>query len=583
MKQIIAAVGLILLFAISSALHTNTNAFSLQQAVAQDTASLKQSYRAELDKWMLEAYEGDRDAQFKVGVLFTNTESGLADQEQAVYWYKQAARQGHVLAQYNLGHQYISGLGVQKNESQAMKWWLEAAKRDHALAQFNVGRGYYLGIGLPKDAKTAVAWFQRAADNEEPKSIDILAKLRTSEPELFDGSNTSVAVIEPIIEPKPGKAQVASNDANSASGRDVQSSNLSAEQADRAGSTIAITNSLDQSGIKTQKDAKDNSQNNSAIQSNVVQRETLIEPTKAQEPSIAEPRHNKPIPVFTNPAIRPILITILDSSETIRAIEEQNEWIKIQSTDGLPAWIHQDFLKVRNGIGTVNGNNVNIRAVPLLTNGSKIGQLDSGEQVTVIRKKDNWYNIVSPNGLTAWVKSTAYNEAIELLASNTDNGKESNAENQAQVAERSEQSDSQPAEANTNSNYNEALPVEPGRQNQQLKDESNDDWLFAQNEDSYTLQLASFDDQLKVDEFLAKPELKGNPELRVFSSKSNGVKWVYFLYGSYSDATSAERAKAELGQKNAWIRSIGLLRQKRCVSWKRQLPTPRKLNKYCAE
>ena len=56
---------------------------------------------------MLAAYEGDRDAQFKVGVLFTNDQFSEPDYEQAVYWYKQAARQGHPLAQYNLGHQYL--------------------------------------------------------------------------------------------------------------------------------------------------------------------------------------------------------------------------------------------------------------------------------------------------------------------------------------------------------------------------------------------------------------------------------------------------------------------------------------------
>jgi len=94
-----------------------------------------------------------------------------------VYWYKQAARQGHALAQYNLGHQYLTGIGVKRSESDAMKWWLKAALQDHPLAQFNVGRGYYLGIGLSEDQSQSKYWFKRAAQNQEPKSIEILEQL----------------------------------------------------------------------------------------------------------------------------------------------------------------------------------------------------------------------------------------------------------------------------------------------------------------------------------------------------------------------------------------------------------------------
>lgn len=147
-----------------------------------DVAALQNKYQEELDKWMLQAYEGDRDAQFKVGVLFTNDQFSSADFEQAVYWYKQAARQGHSLAQYNLGHQYLTGVGVKRSEMEAMMWWLKAAQQDHPLAQFNVGRGYYLGIGLAEDHSQSQYWFKRAAQNQEPKSIEILEQLGWAKP-----------------------------------------------------------------------------------------------------------------------------------------------------------------------------------------------------------------------------------------------------------------------------------------------------------------------------------------------------------------------------------------------------------------
>jgi hypothetical protein len=138
--------ALMLCLCLSQSVFAQSNAQNPDQPPATE-----QQYQAELEKWMLRAYEGDRDAQFRVGALHSNSQFNQPDVEQAVYWYKQAARQGHVLAQYNLGHQYLAGVGVKPSLTTAMSWWLKAAKQDHDLAQFNIGRAYYLGIGVAED------------------------------------------------------------------------------------------------------------------------------------------------------------------------------------------------------------------------------------------------------------------------------------------------------------------------------------------------------------------------------------------------------------------------------------------------
>jgi SH3-like domain-containing protein len=645
MKQINAyTLGLMLLAFVVGSFLLVKNDVTAQDVQSQQFSDLKLAYRAELDKWMLEAYEGDRDAQFKVGVLFTNSEFNTADYEQAVYWYKQAARQGHVLAQYNLGHQYIEGKGVAKSETQAMNWWLEAAKRDHALAQFNVGRGYYLGIGLPKDTGAAVMWFQRAANNEEPKSIEILQKLREQQPELFSSEQLAQTKIEPIVEPDTvqvdnssliSASAVASNGAeasNSAEASNGAEALESAKEADTtqretqiapavlianqtvsspeafnqasaqsisigdgalAGSNNVIidgqtastpvalsasSNSPQRSSSLEQEDSpeRDNSpelENSSETDDNMIASQppkTDANPTFIDPPLTAEDL--KPLPVFTNPAIRPILVTILESPESIELIESQNNWIKLQSESGLPAWIHQDFVSVVNGSsGIVTGSNVNIRAVPLLTNGSKMAQLNKGQKVEVLRKKDSWYNIIAPKGITIWAKTDAYQQAIAA-------SKQSKS-----PSPQSEKNDESPANALVSSatRVDRSTPMKPSQENRNLGIESNDDWLFSQPSEHFTLQLASFDDQQKVNSFLAKAQFSNNADLRAFSSQSNGVKWVYFLHGAYPDKASAQNQKDELGEKNAWIRSIGTLRQNRCLSWKRQLPPPKQLNRYC--
>ena len=168
---------LLLLAVVLTAAWSATANAQTEFGIATSEENLEAKYKKELDHWMLAAYEGDRDAQFKVGVLFTNDQFSEPDYEQAVYWYKQAAHQGHPLAQYNLGHQYLTGQGVNKNENEAVSWWLKAAKQDHPLAQFNIGRATYLGIGLEKDEKEAKRWFERATANGEPKSAAILVEL----------------------------------------------------------------------------------------------------------------------------------------------------------------------------------------------------------------------------------------------------------------------------------------------------------------------------------------------------------------------------------------------------------------------
>ena len=87
-----------------------------------------------------------------------NDEFRIADYEQSAEWYQKSAEQGHAYAQYNLGHYYLSGTGVQKDEAKAIQWWLKSARQNNELAQFNVGRAYYLGTGTTKDATQARYW-----------------------------------------------------------------------------------------------------------------------------------------------------------------------------------------------------------------------------------------------------------------------------------------------------------------------------------------------------------------------------------------------------------------------------------------
>lgn len=488
--------------------------------------SLQSKYQEELDRWMLQAYEGDRDAQFKVGVLFTNDQFNSADFEQAVYWYKQAARQGHSLAQYNLGHQYLTGVGVKRSEAEAMKWWLKAAQQDHPLAQFNIGRGYYLGIGLVEDHAQSQYWFKRAAQNQEPKSIEILEQLGWAKPGEYLKASPS---------PEPHSTPDTNTPANS----------------------TVVTNEPPGSA------STDTSQTTVVAASNQ---------TATNEAPATEDKPLKSIAAYTNPAKRSVLIGIIDSRDTLSVVSRTPEWAVVTNRSGFPVWVSRDFIKVKGSNGTIIGTSVNARSVPLIANGTIVGQLDKGEKLNVLDQRNNWYRVQSPKRFKAWVKTEDLDRTINSVSkpaavaadSQTSEVLESNTENSG--AETKEAA-SEPAKPVANA----------------ASDSVNDNaWLFSQPVNGYTLQLASFDDPVKIAAFMNRPKFANNPDLHRFTSESKDIVWTYFLYGEFNSSESAKVKRDEIKQKLAWVRSFGKLQQSRCLAWKKQIPTPKELNKFCS-
>ncbi|MCZ6732913.1 MAG: outer membrane beta-barrel protein [Gammaproteobacteria bacterium] len=73
-----------------------------------------------------------------------------------------AAEQGDANAQFKLGHLYSIGKGVPKNASEAIKWYRQAADQGHARAQYNLGAAYVNGAGVRSNKQTAIDWFFKA-------------------------------------------------------------------------------------------------------------------------------------------------------------------------------------------------------------------------------------------------------------------------------------------------------------------------------------------------------------------------------------------------------------------------------------
>jgi hypothetical protein len=56
-------------------------------------------------------------------------------------WFKEAAKEGHVEAQYELAEFYRQGLGLPRSSTKAKKWYAAAAEQGHMKARMRLGSG----------------------------------------------------------------------------------------------------------------------------------------------------------------------------------------------------------------------------------------------------------------------------------------------------------------------------------------------------------------------------------------------------------------------------------------------------------
>ena len=168
-------------------------------------------HNADIAKIRILADQGDADAQYEIGEHYSPN-----DDELAVEWYRKAAEQGHVNAQYVLSWQMLNERDYTKAEKEesekwermaaegghpeaqysigcsffsgpfldniyrrqaladednaeanvdnieAVKWFIKSAKQGDICAQNALGNAYYYGTGVPQDYSLAFEWFRKS-------------------------------------------------------------------------------------------------------------------------------------------------------------------------------------------------------------------------------------------------------------------------------------------------------------------------------------------------------------------------------------------------------------------------------------
>ena len=248
---------------------------------------------------------------------------------------------------------------------------------------------------------------------------------------------------------------------------------------------------------------------------------------------------------------------VIDRPEELKIVETGDVWTSV-TTKGMPVWVHSNFIEldsdntktISNTNGIVTADQVNTRTEPEITNDNIVGRLNIGESIKIIGKRPPWYQAISPARFIAWVKTSEFEKRGNININSP----------------------------TTEKTFIEKVPVTADIS---TLDNTQNGWLFRQNKDYYTLQLASIYNADQVPEFLEHNNLSGNSNLRRIDDSSNGTILITFLYGVYTDKITAQNIRQSINQPRALIRTWGELQRNRCFAWKAQRPSPPELNQYC--
>lgn len=100
--------------------------------------------------------------QYRIGKMYASGLGTEQNNEQAAYWFSQAAEANHKCAQYSLAGLYRRGRGVEQNDIRAFSLYRSSANQGNPYASLELAKMYRDGLGTKQDPKLAERRFQDA-------------------------------------------------------------------------------------------------------------------------------------------------------------------------------------------------------------------------------------------------------------------------------------------------------------------------------------------------------------------------------------------------------------------------------------
>ncbi|MBO8138122.1 MAG: SH3 domain-containing protein [Desulfotomaculum sp.] len=103
------------------------------------------------------------------------------------------------------------------------------------------------------------------------------------------------------------------------------------------------------------------------------------------------------------------VIGMVDKGDRLPVTAQKGNWYQVKLGSGSNAWIAGWLVKIEDSSKTastrtavVNATDVNLRGGPG-TSYPVIGMVDKGDKLAVLSQKNNWYQVRTSNGKTAWI------------------------------------------------------------------------------------------------------------------------------------------------------------------------------------
>ncbi|KAG0256925.1 hypothetical protein DFQ27_005402 [Actinomortierella ambigua] len=132
------------------------------------TGDIAQSHSAAIFYYRQAAKQGNAEAQVWLAKNYLHGNSMPQSESDAAKWYRLAGEQGHLEAQFAIADMCFLGRGVRVDYVEASSWYRKAAEQGHVDAQINLGAMYQRGMGVSQSDTEAVVWYQKAAEQDSP-------------------------------------------------------------------------------------------------------------------------------------------------------------------------------------------------------------------------------------------------------------------------------------------------------------------------------------------------------------------------------------------------------------------------------
>ncbi|ELD1797340.1 J domain-containing protein [Vibrio fluvialis] len=131
---------------------------------------------ADLSELVAQANQGDRNAQYQLAIDYQSGQTTPVSQDDAFYWFQQAAESGHPAAMIQLANTYLSGSGTEKDIDKALFWLTKAFASGNQDAAIQIGQLYESLNRSPAPQTMAEIWYHTVAGSN-PKAEQLYTQL----------------------------------------------------------------------------------------------------------------------------------------------------------------------------------------------------------------------------------------------------------------------------------------------------------------------------------------------------------------------------------------------------------------------